>query len=364
MKIYAIFLPQFHAIPENDKWWGKGFTEWVKVKSAKPLFRGHEQPVEPLNDNYYNLLDRSTRVWHESLLKDYNIDGLIYYHYYFDGKHLLEKPAEDLLNDKSVRYDFFFCWPSESWRRSWNGKQDILISQTFSEEYWDDHINYLLQFFKDDRYVKYENKPLFMLHNTEDVRKHPDMIDYFDKKCKEAGFAGIGIVEVFRYGDFAEFKRNSLKQTVKIYFREPDVTYNRFKNYISQIPKHTFHAIKKRVLRKTNSRVLNFLASKCVERHSGNMFFEIMTKDSINDSSVIPGLFFGWDNTPRHSYRGYVITPPDKAHFDTYFDKIKNSEFVIINAMNEWAEGMVIEPTKRYEYRYLEWIRDAKFKKN
>lgn len=359
MKIYAIFLPQFHAIPENDKWWGKGFTEWVKVKDAKPLFFGHNQPQEPLNDNYYNLLDRSTRLWHDQLLNKYNINGLIYYHYYFDGKHLLEKPAEDLLNDKEIGYDFFFCWPSESWRKTWNGKQDVLISQSFSEEWWEDHISYLLKFFSDDRYVKYENKPLFMLHNTDEVRKHPEMIDYFDKRCKEEGFDGIGIVEVFRYGDFEEFKKNSLKQTVKIYIREPDVTYNRYKNYPTQILKHIFHATKKRVLKKTNSRIINFLASKCIEIHSGNKFYDIMKKDSLMEKSVMRGIFFGWDNTPRHSFRGYVITPPDEEHFKSYMKTVKDDDIVIVNAMNEWAEGMVLEPTKQNGYKYLEWLKDA-----
>lgn len=357
MKKFAIFLPQFHTIPENDEWWGKGFTEWVNVKSAKPLFSGHVQPKTPLNGNYYNLLDVNTRKWHNKLLNEYEIDGLIYYHYYFDGKLLLEKPAEDLLNDKSVDYNFFFCWPSESWRRTWNGKQDILISQHFLEDYWDDHINYLLKFFKDERYLKYDNKPLFMLHNTDEVRKHPEMIDYFDQRCKDEGFSGIGIVEVFRYGDYEEFKKNSLKQTVKIYFREPDVTYNRYKSHITQIPKHTFHAIKKRVLKKTNLPIINFLASKCVEKLDGNKFYEIMTKDTINDDKAIRGIFFGWDNTPRHSYRGYVITPPDKNHFDTFMDSIKNDEFVIINAMNEWAEGMILEPTEEDGYMYLEWLK-------
>ena len=111
MKKFAFYLPQFHEVEENDKWWGKGFTEWVNVKKAQPLYKGHVQPKVPENQNYYNLLDKSTVEWQTELMKNYNVDGLIYYHYYFTGKKLLEKPAENLLKWKEINQPFFWLLP-------------------------------------------------------------------------------------------------------------------------------------------------------------------------------------------------------------------------------------------------------------
>lgn len=126
MKKYAFFLPQFHSIKENDEWWGEGFTEWVNVKKAKKLYENHVQPITPLDNNYYCLLDKNTVEWQTSLMKKYCIDGLIYYHYYFCGDLLLEKPAENLLKWKDIDQPFFFCWANHSWYRSWNGTKELL----------------------------------------------------------------------------------------------------------------------------------------------------------------------------------------------------------------------------------------------
>lgn len=362
MKKFAIFLPQFHEIPENNRWWGKGFTEWVNVKRAKPLFKGHDQPKVPLNNNYYNLLDSKTVKWQEELLHKYDIDGFIYYHYFFDGKLLLEKPALNLLNDKSINYKFFFCWASEPWRKTWNGTCEIIMPQSYGKEYWEEHFQYLLQFFNDNRYEKKDNKPLFMVHNTEDIRMHSDMIDYFDQRCKEEGFSGIGIVETYRNGDFQLFQSNKLQQTVLTYIREPEVSYDINKRKILQIPKHSFHAIKKRILKemRINWKLFETILEKMIERYDGNSFYNIMTQNKLDSKTIARGVFFGWDNTPRHSYRGYVISAPDKKHFDTFIESLENCEYLFINAWNEWAEGMVLEPTEKDRYTYLSWLKNVK----
>lgn len=361
MKKFAIYLPQFHEIPENDKWWGKGFTEWVNVKRAKPLFKGHNQPKVPLNKNYYNLLDTSTVKWQEKLMHDYGIDGLVYYHYFFDGKLLLEQPALNLLKDTSIDYAFFFCWPSEPWRKSWNGTSEIIMPQSYNEDFWEAHFQYLLQFFKDERYEKINNKPLFMIHNTEDVRKHRDMIDYFDSRCIDEGFNGIGIVETYRGGDFDLFHSECLKQTVLTFVREPEVSYDINKKKLLQIPKHSFHAIKKRILKYVTikSRWIESILGRIIEKYDGNTFYDIMTKNMLDGTQIARGMFFGWDNTPRHSYRGFVITPPDKNHVRAFFNSLNdNSDYLFINAWNEWAEGMILEPTEADGYKYLEWLKE------
>src|ERR1700733_12829635 len=132
IKIVALYLPQFHEIPENNEWWGNGFTEWVNTKNSKPLFKGHYQPREPLNDNYYNLLDANTIAWQASLAKSYGLYGFCFYHYWFDGKKLLEKPAEILLNNTGIDLNYCFSWANESWVRSWDGRgKDVLMQQNY-----------------------------------------------------------------------------------------------------------------------------------------------------------------------------------------------------------------------------------------
>ena len=164
MKIIALYLPQFHEIPENNEWWGKGFTEWTNVKTAKPSFKGQYQPRIPLNNNYYNLTDVRAQEWQAKLAKEYGIYGFCYYHYWFEGKMLLEKPAEIMLKNLSVDMPFCFCWANHTWLRAWADKSNrTLIKQTYgTEEDWINHFNYLLPFFKDERYIKEDGKPIMV----------------------------------------------------------------------------------------------------------------------------------------------------------------------------------------------------------
>src|ERR1035437_7404382 len=127
-KTIAYFLPQFHEIPENNMWWGPGFTEWTNLKRARPLFEGHSI-IEPLNDNYYNLLEKDTVIWQTELAKKYSLYGFCYYHYWFKGKKLLEKPAENLLKWNDIDQKFMFMWANHDWTRSWVGGKEILIDR-------------------------------------------------------------------------------------------------------------------------------------------------------------------------------------------------------------------------------------------
>ena len=151
MKIIAFYLPQFHTFPENDEWWGKGFTEWTSVKNAKPIIKGHVQPRVPLNAEYYNLEDVRVMEKQAQLAKEYGIYGFCYYHYWFDGKMLMEKPMEQMLKNKDVDLPFCICWANENWTRTWARKsKEILIAQTYSDRQdWVEHFNYLYQFWKD-----------------------------------------------------------------------------------------------------------------------------------------------------------------------------------------------------------------------
>ena len=349
MKLYAYYLPQYHVIPENDKGWGEGFTEWIKVKGAEPLFKKHNQPQVPLNNNYYNLLDKETVEWQTSLMHKYCVDGLIYYHYYFKGKLLLEKPAENLVEWKDIEQPFFFCWANHPWIKSWEGKREVLMPQEYGEEKdWEDHFKYLLPFFKDSRYEKVDNKPLFCIYKS-DFEEKNDMFSYFEKRCVEEGFDGIYLIETFS-GEvpYDDFSRILSPLTKRVVFREPAIqTFAWDNNFSSYLVRGKRKAL--RILRERN-------IYKKPRVFSGESLIRQKIARSIDRDVEIPCIWFEWDNTPRHKQRGYIITPFKKESFMEYMNSVRKKDFVFINAWNEWAEGMMLEPTKEKRYRYLEWI--------
>jgi lipopolysaccharide biosynthesis protein len=159
-KIITHYLPQFHSIPENDLWWGVGFTEWSNVRRAIPLFNGHVQPKKPLNDNYYDLTNPAVLREQVELARNFGIDGFCFYHYWFNGKLLLEKPVELFVQDDRNNISFCFSWANEKWTRAWDGKSnEVLIEQNYGCRLdWEKHFNYLLPFFQDKRNGNAENK--------------------------------------------------------------------------------------------------------------------------------------------------------------------------------------------------------------
>lgn len=351
MKKFAFFLPQFHEIPENDKWWGKGFTEWTNVKNAKPLFNGHQQPKHPLNNNYYNLLDKKVMRWQTELANEYGLDGFIYYHYYFTGKKLLEKPAENLLKWKDIPQNFFFCWANHSWKRSWEGKSDILLEQTYgNEKDWEKHFQYLLSFFKDKRYEKRNNKPVMMIFDSHFEEKE-EIFSYFNKRCKQEGFKGICLIETYNgIEKIDSFEKNETSVTEFTFYREPTVSQFRYLN--SNMFLKIYHGLNKRLREKGILHKPYIL--------DGNKLMNLKIKNEPLGARVANGLWFEWDNTPRHKGRGYVITPYPHSQFIEYMNLIKDQEYLFINAWNEWAEGMIMEPTEENKYKYLEWMKEYK----
>lgn len=343
MRMFSFYLPQYHEIPENNKWWGKGFTEWTNVKKAKPLFKGHVQPIHPLNNNYYNLMEKDTVEWQTRLMKDYGLTGMIYYHYYFCGRKLLEKPAENLLGWEDIQQPFFFCWANHSWRKTWNGTSELLVEQTYgSEKDWEDHFQYLLPFFQDKRYEKINNKPVFMFFEPNFAVKK-EIVNYFNGRCKDYGFRGIFIINTaFNAQDLVEI--NSKVEEIW-YLREPSTSTTLYIDSLQSIP----HII--------ISRLRKIISSKYVNKYNGDTLLKART-GFVSGIKYIPGVFFGWDNTPRHGSRGEIINSPSKNSFMKYMDSIKDSEYVFVNAWNEWCEGMMLEPTKENGYKYLEWIKE------
>lgn len=352
MKKYAIFLPQFHVIKENNDWWGNGFTEWSNVKKALPIYKEHKQPIEPLNNNYYDLLDKNTVTWQTKLLNDYSLDGFIYYHYYFKGRKLLEKPAENLLKWKEISQNFFFCWANHTWKKTWNGEQTILVEQEYGNiNDWEAHFKYLLPFFKDDRYEKKDNKPLFMLFDC-CFEEKDEIMTYFDKRCREEGFNGIYVIETVK--DLSSKSATKMPYEKIAFIREPSVSLAK---YSSSYP-YRFEYVLKKCTGLALKYFNNNIGFRLRKVYSGEKLYRIMINQNKDIKNNIYGVFFFWDNTSRHKDKGYVITSPKKEQFFKYMETIKNSEYVFFNAWNEWCEGMILEPTRTDKYKYLEWIKE------
>ena len=172
VKIIPFYLPQFHEIPENNKWWGEGFTEWTNVRKAKPLFEGHRQPKIPLDNNYYNLMDDNVKIWQAKIAKEHGIFGFCYYHYWFkNGRKLLEKPAEQMLQNQEIDIPFCFCWANENWSKNWDGgNREVIMEQHYGgKQDWEMHFQYLLPFFRDKRYITVHGKPIFVIYKPEQI---------------------------------------------------------------------------------------------------------------------------------------------------------------------------------------------------
>lgn len=336
VKIIAFYLPQFHEIEENNKAWGKGFTEWDNVKKAMPLFEGHYQPREPLNDNYYNLLNPDTLDWQVKLAKKYGVYGFCFYHYWFrDGRRVLEKPSEMLLNSPGFDIPFCFSWANEPWTRTWHGaagEKEVLIEQRYGDEgQWKEHFAYLLPFFKDRRYIKVDGKPVFLIYQINKIGCFNRMADLWESLAIQNGIPGIYIVDMLT-GD-GKVSRN------KRVFASVDFEPGKEKRKNSQ-----------------NKRKPNI-----------DSYDEVCLQmiNTIHKKNEYRCIFVDYDDTPRRGMDGNIFPGSSPDKFGMYLQKIieysqkEDNSFVFLNAWNEWGEGNYLEPDKKNGYAYLEAVQKA-----
>lgn len=364
MKVIAFYLPQFHAIPENDAWWGEGFTEWVNVKKAKPLFEGHEQPRIPYENNYYNLLEPDVMRWQITLAKEYGVYGFCFYHYWFDGHKLLEKPVESFLKDTTMELPFCLCWANEHWTNAWVSKENkVLIEQRYGEkEQWREHFEYLLPFFNDERYIKEDGKPVFVVYRPEIIDCLNEMLDYWQDLAKENGLQGIKFV--YQHPSF---------------YVLPNKDDSRFENYIEYQPtfaRTMIQSDKHRFLKKIKRKValvlekyckidLRFVADNKLKHIDYDETWEYILRHQ-PDEKAFPGAFVDWDNTPRRGEKGIVYDGVSEEKFRRYMSaQIKNArskykkDYIFLFAWNEWAEGGYMEPDESRGYGMLEALKAA-----
>lgn len=366
MRVIAYYLPQFHETKQNSEWWGKGFTEWTNVKKAKPLYKGHYQPREPFNRNYYDLLDDDVKKWQVNIAKEHGIYGFCFYHYWFNaGELLLEKPIEQFLKNKSLNIHFCLSWANEPWTKAWVSKQDqILIDQNYGDyKTWKKHFEYLLPYFKDSRYICENNKPLFIIYRPEIIDCLNEMLDYWDNLAKLNGFSGMEYAYQGIWFDQIKNKDDS-RFTYNIEY-EPGYGQERLLSKRAKIIIKLAKNIDELTFRIFNHK-LSELYLRQVRRLSYDDVWNAINSYIPKDHKRIAGAFVDWDNTPRRGLKGLVIEGASPEKFYLYFkERIKkvkqfySSDMIFVFAWNEWAEGGYLEPDQRYRYKYLEAIQKA-----
>lgn len=360
MKIFAFYLPQFHAIKENNEWWGNGFTEWTNVRKTQALFKNHNQPRVPLNDNYYDLTQVESLQWQASLVKDYRVDGLCFYHYWFNGKMLLEKPAELLLENTQIDLPFFFSWANEPWTRNWDGEnKKVLMPQEYgSESEWKQHFEYLLPFFQDKRYIRHNGHPIFVLYRSASFGKCPEWIAYWRQLAQEHGLGNIHFVNSLTA--FDDDSRD-LGFNAELHF-EPFCGLKTTNKKLRGADKFKHSALKRM------NKIKNLFSNpnlNTIKTFDYDEAWQIILKKDYTPSSY-PGAFVDWDNTPRRQENGTVFLNTTPEKFKRYLSalykkaEVQQAPYIFINAWNEWAEGTYLEPDTKYEYQYLEAIKAIK----
>lgn len=363
----ALYLPQYHPIPENDAWWGTGFTEWRNVCKAGPLFTGHYQPHLPSDLGYYDLRLEESRLAQEGLAKEFGIHGFCYYHYWFNGHRLLEKPLDMKLANTKENLPFMMCWANENWTRRWDGKdKEILLEQKYSQEDDRAHIRHLLPYFKDERYIRVDNKAVFIVYKPWLLSDPEQTAIIWREEAQKMGIELYLMHMVFGYNpewqqklegfdavlDFEPFgiRRNNFDQTIRKRKEASRSSVNRLTKFMRRVKDKNF-----------------------LPEYTLNLFpYEEMGNGLSAISSypfkIFPSLVPGWDNTARRGNNPtLILKDASPQHFENWLDTIKKDfkpyseqeNFIFINAWNEWAEGNHLEPCIRWERAYLEAIKNS-----
>jgi len=352
-RLIAFYLPQYHPIPENDEWWGRGFTEWTNAAKAKPLFRGHYQPHVPADLGFYDLRVPETRIAQAEMARKYGIEAFCYYHYWFAGKRLIDRPFNEVLASGEPDFPFCLCWANQTWSGIWHGKPDrVLIEQTYpGMEDHRRHFETLLPAFLDKRYLKVDGKPLFMVNCSRDLPDSPRVLEFWRELAIKAGLPGLFFVGEHWEPDWDP----------KPYGYDAAVTIGlwtwRYKWASWDQPL-------KKVTQKVNhlsGRPRVYLYEKIIEH---------LIAESIPGIENYPCVIPNWDNTPRSGRNGLVLhdsTPQlFRLHLRQALDRMRDvpseHRIVFVKSWNEWAEGNHLEPDLKDGLRYLEVLREELLK--
>ena len=351
-RLIAFYLPQYHPIPENDEWWGRGFTEWTNVTKAKPLFRGHHQPNLPSDLGFYDLRVPETREAQVNLAREYGIEAFCYYHYWFAGKRILERPFEEALKSGRPDFPFCLCWANQSWTGIWHGAPNrMLIEQTYPG--LDDHrkhFKYLISAFRDPRYLRVDGKPVFVIYNPDDLPEPKMVTDLWREMAINAGFPGLHLIAEHNRADW-DPKPRGFDEVLLVRLPPRRVTMASWTTWKNPIRKLRYYLADWRGLPTI---------------HQYEHVIDHMITEPVAYIDSIPCIVPNWDNTPRSGSAGRVLhgSTPElfRKHLRRAFHRVAGvpleRRFVFVKSWNEWAEGNYLEPDQRYGHAYLEVIRD------
>jgi len=354
MKIFAIHLPAFHRIKENDEWWGEGFTEWDNVRSGKQFYREHIQPVVPYEEKYYDLSKKEDIETQIDIANQYGVDGFIFYHYWFGNDNLIfERPVEILKNEIDKKIDYCFCWANESWITTWHGKDpEQLMPQVYEgKKDWKKHIDYFIEYFKDDRYIKINGRPILFIYKPNEIPDYEEMIEFWNECLNKIGIENIYIIEYIssKNRDLHSEKSDGVVEFEPLYTTFFDISiFNKVKRFLCKklhiIDFQNYDSLWKKILKR---------------------------KRTYCNKPIYKGCFVAWDNSPRKEKNSMIVKGATPQKFEKYLKKLinkkrKNSseDFIVINAWNEWSEGAMLEPTQKQGFGYLEAIKNVKEKKD
>lgn len=379
-RFIAFYLPQFHPTPENDEWWGKGFTEWTNVAKAKPLFRGHKQPHIPADLGFYDLRLPEVREAQVELAREAGIEGFMYWHYWFgNGKRILERIFDEVL--ASGKPDFPFClgWANESWyNKSWTNKSSfaknpLLLEQIYSREDYIKHFNAVLPAFKDDRYIKVDGKPLFYIYQPLFMPDPKEFIDLWRQLAQENGLPGIHFVGMTAGTSFRGVGEK--KGTGKIVLPPTD----KAGEYYKAILDLGFDGVNSRGLALADLKLrgrLRFFFNVAIKKIFKFHRFKKIDQRKLNKylfveedkwETVYPTIMPNWDRSPRAGKDAVMHTHATPKVFEEVADraiklvkdKAPEHQIIFIQSWNEWGEGNYMEPDLEYGKQYIEALRNA-----
>ena len=370
-QIIALYLPQFHPIPENNEWWGPGFTEWTNVAKARPLFKGHYQPRIPADLGFYDLRLAETREAQALLAKEAGISAFCYYHYWFSGRQILERPLNEVVASGKPDFPFCMCWANHTWSSAtWDrgGKASkILLEQTYSEEDDINHFNALLPMFKDHRYYKIDGRLVFVIYDVWRFKRVSEFIRVWRNLAKENGLPGfyfIGMTSSTLTIDFETGNRcmPDLKSSAKLFQKVLDMGFDAVNSCGNRrgemLAKGKYSSIINRVLGLMHLKIGQNTYDYAKTVHG---FFA--PEDAWEN--VFPTIMPQFDRTAREATKEgiYVNATPEKfsKHIKEAIDIVKNkkpeNQVIFLKAWNEWAEGNYVEPDQRYGHGWLEAIK-------
>jgi lipopolysaccharide biosynthesis protein len=332
----ALYLPQYYPTPENDAWWGPGFTEWTNVVRARPLFDGHYQPRLPSTLGFYDLRVPEVREQQAALARTHGIEGFCYWHYWFRGHRLLDRPFQEVLDSGAPDFPFCLGWANQSWSRRWHGSgapDELLVEQTYSRDDDVAHARYLVNAFADPRYVRVADRPLFMIYAPFDLPEPQRTTETIREAAIRAGLSEPYLVGL-----------NLLKPDADTRPLGFDATVN-YQPIFTGVPGAW---------------------DKGLKIYDYTIAVRSML-DQRRDYPYHPALIVSWDNTPRRGGDGIVLINSDPDTFrrqlqmvvDSIDHQEPGSRLLFLNAWNEWAEGNHLEPDQRYGLGWLRAVRSV-----